>query len=445
MKRRIWIVTGVLLLLASAAGVALQMGIFAPARAADEAPNVASAPAALGAQSDEGLLPLAAGAIVADARLVPVQTADLSAQSAGTVAEVLVHEGEQVEAGALLVRLNSAERQVAVAQAQAQLQAAEARRLELANGARGEEIAAAEAALAAAEARLARLADGALPGQIAQGEAALSAANAGLARLYEPADESALVAARADLYAAQATLTQAQSAYNQVKWRNDIGALPQSAALQQATIAVEAADARLALLESGPSSATVAAAAAEVARQQASLDTLNGTLPADVRAAEADVSAAQAQLDLLLAGARPEQLAIAEADVAAATAALQQSLVALALSELRAPFAGTIAGLTVAPGEQVAPGATLMTLADLSAWQIETEDLTELDVVAVGVGTPVELSFDALPDLRLQGAVVTVRPRGADNRGDIVYTAVIRPEQSDPRLLWNMTAVVTVR
>ncbi len=445
MKRRIWIVVGVLLVAALAGGVALGMGIFAPALAADEEAATAEVTAAQDAQSDDGRIPLESDAIVADARLVPIQSADLSAQSAGLVAEVLVQEGDQVEAGALLVRLNNADRQVAVAQAQAQLQAAEARLLELSNGARAEEVTAAEAALAAAQARLARIAEGALPGQIAQGEAALRAANASLARLYEPADESALVAARADLFAAQATLDQAQSAYDQVKWRNDIGALPQSATLQQATIAVEAAQARFELLESGPSNATVAAASAEVARQQASLDTLNGTLPADLLAAQADVSAAQAQLDLLLAGARSEVLAVAQADVAAATAALQQTLVALSFTELRAPFAGTVAGLTVAPGEQVTPGATLMTLADLSSWLVETEDLTELDVVQVAAGSAVELTFDALPGLQMEGTVANVRPRGADNRGDIVYTAVIHPKQNDPRLLWNMTAVVTVR
>jgi len=35
------------------------------------------------------------------------------------------------------------------------------------------------------------------------------------------------------------------------------------------------------------------------------------------------------------------------------------------------------------PGEYVAAGATLVDLADMSAWQIETTDLTELNVVSV--------------------------------------------------------------
>lgn len=111
-------------------------------------------------------------------------------------------------------------------------------------------------------------------------------------------------------------------------------------------------------------------------------------------------------------------------------------------TELRAPFAGVIAGLNVAAGEQAAAGATVVRLADLSVWQIETEDLTEFDVVGVQSGDAVELAFDALPDLKLTGTVVRIRPIGEDNRGDIVYTLLIDPAEQDSRLLWNMTAVV---
>ena len=36
-----------------------------------------------------------------------------------------------------------------------------------------------------------------------------------------------------------------------------------------------------------------------------------------------------------------------------------------------------------------------------------------------------------------------IRPIGEDNRGDTVYKVVVAPDSNDPRLLWNMTAVVT--
>jgi HlyD family secretion protein len=181
-----------------------------------------------------------------------------------------------------------------------------------------------------------------------------------------------------------------------------------------------------------------------VRQAQAQLNTAQSTLPADVAAAQADVDFSQAQLDLVQAGARPEQIAAAEADVAAATAQLQQALVALSQTELRAPFAGTVAQVNVDVGEPAPQNAAVVQLADLSQWQIETEDLTEVEISAIQPATQVQLSFDALPDLSLQGAVRYVRPIGSDNRGDIVYTAVIDPGRFEPRLMWNMTAIVTI-
>ena len=105
--------------------------------------------------------------IVVDGRLVPVQSADLSLTTSGIVAEVLVQEGVAVKAGDLILRLDPSEQQVAVAQAQAELQRTQAQLAELSAGPRSQEIASAEAALSAAKARYNRLAEASLPGDIA--------------------------------------------------------------------------------------------------------------------------------------------------------------------------------------------------------------------------------------------------------------------------------------
>lgn len=440
MRRGLMIVLVVGVLLAGGGYFAMQRG-WLPGAGSAATPAAgeqvdSSAPAA----QTESLAP----SVVADARLVPVHRADLSLPVGGIVAEVLVQEGDTISAGQLLVRLNANQAQVAVSRAQADLARTQARLQELTAPPRTEEVAQAEAALTAAQARYARLAQAALPGEIAAAEAALSGSQASLAKVLEGASDQQLIAARADLANAQAVLKQAQSAYNLVKWRNDLGATPQSAALQQATNNYEAAQARLADLERGASQADVAGANAQVRQSQAQLQTLRNAMPSDITAAQADVSAQQAQLDLLLAGPRAETIAVAEAEVATSIAALQQALVALGETELRAPFTGTVAALTIEVGEQASPGVALIQLADLTTWEIETEDLTELDVVGIGQGSQVTLNFDAIPDLEMSGAVKRVRPIGEDNRGDIVYTVVIEPAQQDVRFLWNMTAVVTL-
>jgi HlyD family secretion protein len=60
-------------------------------------------------------------------------------------------------------------------------------------------------------------------------------------------------------------------------------------------------------------------------------------------------------------------------------------------------IAGTIASLDLKLREYVAPGTPVVRLADSSTWQIETADLTELNVAKAYEGAPATISFDALP------------------------------------------------
>ena len=99
--------------------------------------------------------------------------------------------------------------------------------------------------------------------------------------------------------------------------------------------------------------------------------------------------------------------------------------------------------MDVALGEQVTLGAPILRLADFSQLQIETEDLTELQVVYIQEGDRAQVTFDALPDLIVEATVVRIRPYGENSSGDIVYRATLSVAQPDARLRWNMTAAVT--
>jgi multidrug resistance efflux pump len=311
--------------------------------------------------------------------------------------------------------------------------------------ARPEEVESAQAAVDAAQAQLDRLQEGARPEDVAAAQAALDGARAGLQKVLEGADDQQVIAAQADLANAEAALRQAQAAYDQVSSRDDIGQLPQSLELEQATNAYEAAKARLNDLQQGATAAAVAAAQAQVRQAQAQLEGVQAPArAADLAAAQAELRSAQAQLALVQAGPRPESLTVIEAEVASARAAVEQARASLAQTELVAPFAGTVAQVLPAAGEQVSPGSPLVRLADLSAWQVETDDLTELQVVDVRPGDPVSIKFDALPGLELAGTVSRVQDIGVNKQGDITYTVIIVPASSDPRLRWNMTAEVKI-
>lgn len=385
-----------------------------------------------------------ARAVVAEAVVVPAEWAALSSPTGGVVVELAGREGEQVAAGQTILRLESSRQRAAVAQAEANLSRAQAKLAELKSGPRAEEIAVAQAAVDLAQAQLARAQQGAKGEDVAAAQAAVAAAQAGLNKVLEGAAPGALTAANADVANAQAALQVAQAAYDRVAGGPDVGASQQALTLQQATIAYEAATARLADLERGASKADVDAARARLAQARAQLESVQAAArPADVAVAEAQVKSAQEQLALAQTGARPEAIAAAEADVAAAQAALDQAKAALADTEVKAPFAGTLAALNVRQGEQLAPAAPFAQLANLSRWQIETSDLTELNVAQVKVGDTVGLTFDALPDVTMNGKVIRIGDVGVNNKGDISYKIVIAPEGDAAGLKWNMTAAVT--
>lgn len=407
-------------------------------------------PAALNVQAAEATpmaTPIqASNDVVVDAVVVPVQYAALSMASSGIVAAVLVKEGDRVEAGQVIARVDNQRQLLAVAQAQAQMETARAHLAELQAGPLPEEITAAQAVVDGAQAQLNKLKEGAHPADIAAAQAAVNQAAAQYDTVASGPTQAELVAAQADMANAEAVMRQAQSEYNKVKWRSDIGMLQQSLDLEQATNAHEAAKARYETVAAGAKPGQLASANAQIQQARANLDKARSPATvSDLAAAEAEVRRAQAQLDLTAAGARPETIAAAQADLKAAELLLMQSQVDLTNTELKAPFAGTIAELKLKVGEQATAGQPVVQIADQSSWLLETDDLTELNVVHVRERADVAITIDALPGQNFSGTVLSVKPLGESKQGDIVYTAKIEIKEKDAPLRWKMSAAATIR
>lgn len=115
---------------------------------------------------------------------------------------------------------------------------------------------------------------------------------------------------------------------------------------------------------------------------------------------------------------------------------------ALANAEVRAPFAGTITDLNLKIGEFAAAGTPVVTVADLSKWVVKTTDLTEIDVVSIEEGMPVTLTLDAMPDVELDGQVLSIAQGFAEKQGDIVYEVTILLAEANPAMRWGMTVQV---
>jgi len=107
-------------------------------------------------------------------------------------------------------------------------------------------------------------------------------------------------------------------------------------------------------------------------------------------------------------------------------------------------MAGVIAAVNVAQGESTDAHEIAVVLADVSSWQIETQDLDDLSVVRVREGDRATISFFAVPGLQLPGKVTRIKPLGKDDKSKVLYTVVIAPERWDDRLRWNMSAQVKI-
>ncbi|MCL4395076.1 MAG: efflux RND transporter periplasmic adaptor subunit [Chloroflexi bacterium] len=268
--------------------------------------------------------------------------------------------------------------------------------LSMAAGGIASEVLVKEGDSVAVDQTLVRLASGQQQAAVSTAQAALSHAQAARQKLFQGADENDVTLARADLANAESTLRQAQAAYDQAGGSSNPYAsmLPTSVQLEQATASYNAAKARLGTLLTPPK-------------------------PADIAAADADIASAQADLER-------------------AQAALKDT-------ELHSPIAGTVATVDIKAGEQVGVGTPIIRIADLSDWEIQTTDLTEINVVRVKAGDPVTTTFDAIPELQLPGTVSDIDTLGENRQGDIVYTVTVKPANFDERLRWNMTAKVSIQ
>lgn len=134
-------------------------------------------------------------------------------------------------------------------------------------------------------------------------------------------------------------------------------------------------------------------------------------------------------------GVDRDQLAVLEARLKAAKAGL-------AALEVTAPFDGVVAKVNAKVGSSINASQVAITVADFSEWLVKTSDLTEIDVVNVKEGQPVEVTLDALPDITLRGSVLSIGQIYSENQGDIVYEVTILLTDKNPAIRWGMTAEV---
>jgi len=123
--------------------------------------------------------------------------------------------------------------------------------------------------------------------------------------------------------------------------------------------------------------------------------------------AQAAVGVAQAQLAALKAGPSEEQVAVARAQVEQAEAALATLEVQLDKTVIYVPLDGTVVERVAHVGELATPGATLLTVANLDEVTL-TVYVPEKDLGRVQLGQAVDVTVDAYPGRTFRGQVIHI-------------------------------------
>ncbi len=414
-------------------------------------------------------LVLDGGEVIAEGRLEPGAYAQLSFLTGGSVAEVLVKEGDAVQAGDVLARLENRESlnaQVAQAE-QAVVDAGQAIKdlndnAALAAASTQQELAQLREERDRVNKRLFNLTNPDIQfyeEQVQKAQNALTTAqeNAEITSIGDT--QAALTAARdrlktaTDIYS-DAQKSQADCPDCEFVYAAAAGTLVKledaKREFDEATNAVKVLELRIAQAQRSDAQ-TIDDLRERLREAQANLTYARDPDPDDLAKANADVAYVNAQivdaerrLAKLADGPDPDQLAVAQARLAAAEANLESAQAAFADAELRAPIAGTVAELKLKVGEQAAPGVPVVTLAEFARWVVKTNNLTEIEVVKVSEGQPAQIVLDALPEVTLSGTVKAISTVFVESRGDVTYTVTVELADTDPRLRWGMTAQVTL-
>lgn len=322
---------------------------------------------------------------------------NVTSEVGGRVVALGADEGETVKPGQVLVQLDRTLLDAQITQAQDAVQTAQAQLVQLQNSPRPADVIAARATLVAAQQNFSKVRAGPTTEQLAQ--------------LKSQVDN------------AKAMLDQAQAAYDRIGGASNpqIGMMPQSTALQQATNNYKAALAALNDVMTHPTAAELATAQAQVDQAQAALDRLTPTA---------------------------ETVAVAQIQVKQAQDALATLQVQSAKLTLVSPTRGVIAQRTIHVSELATPGVPLMTVAQLDLVKL-TIYVPETRLGQIKLGDEINVNVDSFPGRVFKGKVVFIAPQAQftprnvqtkDQRVNTVFAVKVQIANPDSALKPGMPA-----
>jgi multidrug efflux pump subunit AcrA (membrane-fusion protein) len=418
----------------------------------------ACSPAEEETATPESIAPAFSPIVSATGVVVPEQEASLSVSAGGVVEDVLVNKGDDVSAGQVLVQMEGSEQQLA---------AVTAAELELANAKFALDALYKDTNLLAAQAlRSAETAEKALEDlnnpelqqalalqAVADAQKAVDTTKRQARYTQSTANQADIDAQKAQVVIAKDALDKANDDFAPYANKSEDNLtrahfLSRQAAAQQV---YDDAVRRLNALQGTGSEVDINVAEADYITAQAALlqaerdleRVLDGPDPGEVALLEAQIEKGYRDSETYSDGPDPDDVTLAEARITNAEAQLSAAKETLADLELVAPFDGVISAVYINPSEWLAPGSPVLMIADLNNLQVETTDLSEIDVAQISIGDTAVVTLDALPDLVLEGTVVNIAPK-ADEGSGVNFPVIIELSEIPAALRWGMTAFVDI-
>ncbi|MHC5859258.1 efflux RND transporter periplasmic adaptor subunit [Nostoc sp.] len=318
--------------------------------------------------------------ITASGKVVPVKSVNISPKNPGVLSQLYVEQGDRIQQGQILARMDSASIEAQRSQYRANLAQSQAQLAQALAGSRPPEIAQAKARLAQSQAQLAAAKAGNRPQEIAQSQSQVDAA--------------------------QAKVNYTNEQVKRYQYLYQEGAEKKQ------------------LLDQAISDDKSARANLEEAKKRLSL-VQSGTRTEEVDQRQAAVNESRAALVLLQDGTRPEEIAQRQAAVASAEAQLKGVQVQLEDTIIRAPLSGIVTQKYAEPGAFVTPTTSASTSASATSSSIVAvargleilAQVPEADIGRIKPGQQVEIVADAYPDRVFKGHVRLIAPEAVVEQG----------------------------
>lgn len=367
---------------------------------------------------------------------------NLSFQESGQVSAIPVTEGESVQAGAVLAKLNTASLSAAVDQAKAALAAAQAKLDGMESGTRPAEIKIDEGTVQNAELSLAA----ALESTYAAADDAVHNKTDNLFSDPEGINPTFLVSTpdgqlAVDIQAERIALSDTFNNWYAVENGTSSDIASRSAAADAALAKIEPYLNNLALavnnaLPSGSVTASeIAGFKADVVAARTEVTTAGSALAG----AEAALTTAKNTLALAEEGYTSHDIEAQQAAVLQAKAAVSSAEVALSHAVIEAPFSGSISNLNVKVGQVVSAGTPVATITNSDGLKLDAY-VSENDVAKIQTGDDASVTLDAYgTGVSFPATVTSIASAETKVNGAPAYEVTIHFTKNDERIKDGMT------